>query len=898
MSYRKNQNIKFSILIPFTATLILFISSAAWASPDVHVTDIRTPTSLIAYQQTTIAADVANYGGAGDYSFSMYIDGSLVVTGHFYISESSSAMILVTVSELPAGYHVITFCANTCLSKGWTWSSGSGGGTPDLELTDIYPPTSLNALEQTTITARISNIGSGDAGWHYIAVLIDGSFAGGLQAYSLPAGWSGDVSATFTGRFPAGTHSVKFVADYYNAVSESNEGNNEMTKSWTWTGTPDLEVSDIYDPTSLISLEQTTIKAKISNIGNADAGPYYNIAVFVDGSLAGIWQGVYLSWRSYREFLVTFNGWFPAGTHSVKFVVDYNNTISESNEGNNEMTKSWTWTGTSDLELNDIYDPTSLNTGIDTYIGAKIANIGNGGTGLFTVRIFLDGSDIPTDRCWINGLPANSYTECWIIFYGGLQPGTHSLRFVADYYNNVDESNEGNNEMTKSWTWTGSPDLEVSDIYNPTSLVAGEDTIITGRVTNIGSGNAGPFSAGMYIDWEYAGSGYFSEGLPAGYYGEISATIPGGLPAGQHEIIFVADFFDFEVTEPNEIDNNWRIEYFTWTDLSSCAPNVGSGTGVLNDSKSHIDTCYDDTSGVYYYLKDVSRRVNQTQHSHNGQMAANAAIDTKYYNKGLMNDTDNKWDAAGQKSGVDAHVYAGQVYDYFLSKFGLNSFDNNGSGMRSIVESMHPICPDNAFWDGGQVNYCVGSQYLPFSGAPDVVAHEWAHALTEKVGANLNYNKESGALNEAFSDWIGTAIEHSYGEYNWTIGEGIDIARDLSNPSAYGQPDTYGGTNWFPLTGCIPVCDWQNPNYNDCCGVHTNSGVPNKMFYLLSQGGTHNKVSVTGIGIEKAIQIAYKANTEKDPVTKEPLYWKPDATFVRACEGMRDAAKVQYGAGS
>jgi hypothetical protein len=333
----------------------------------------------------------------------------------------------------------------------------------------------------------------------------------------------------------------------------------------------------------------------------------------------------------------------------------------------------------------------------------------------------------------------------------------------------------------------------------------------------------------------------------------------------------------------------------TWSVINDmvCLPSnakIGSGTGVLGNSQSHIDSCLvDATAG--HFLRDMTRRANNNLHLHNGLMAPNASIDTLHYTQGLMQDDDNIWNAGGaQASGVDAHLYVAQTYDYFLSKFGLNSYNGFGISMRSRVGVTS--CVNNAHWNlVDTVEYCVGSGQLPFSGALDVVGHEWAHAITDMVGANLAYQRESGALNEAFSDWMGTAIEWNAGERNWTIGEGIRVARDMSNPLAYSQPDTYGGERWINTVGCTATAD------NDWCGVHTNSGVGNKMFYLLSAGGTHNGVTVTGIGIEKAIFIAYRANTGKDP-DGAPLYWPFDTTYSAARNGMILVAQAIYGVGS
>ena len=302
---------------------------------------------------------------------------------------------------------------------------------------------------------------------------------------------------------------------------------------------------------------------------------------------------------------------------------------------------------------------------------------------------------------------------------------------------------------------------------------------------------------------------------------------------------------------------------------ANCASSVGSGYGVLT-AKSHIDTCYY-SSGPDYYLMDISRRNGG---HHGGRMSNTSMIQTVNFNSGAMNDSDNNWNASGQATGVDAQVHAGWVYDYLNAQLGINSFDNAGSSMSSVVDVTHynggALCSDNAFWDGSSVRYCTGA---PYAGALDVIAHEWGHAVTQTVAGGLNYEYESGALNEAFSDWMGTAVEHYYGETNWTIGEGINTIRDLSSPRLYGQPDTYEGTYWYPQTACVASYN------NDWCGVHTNSGIPNKMFYLLSQGGSHNGVNVQGIGIQKAMEIAFKANKR----------WPVNVSFNGAKGGMVDA---------
>jgi chitodextrinase len=117
---------------------------------------------------------------------------------------------------------------------------------------------------------------------------------------------------------------------------------------------------------------------------------------------------------------------------------------------------------------------------------------------------------------------------------------------------------------------------------------------------------------------------------------------------------------------------------------------------------------------------------------------------------------------------------------------------------------------------------------------------------------------------------------------------GSGAIRSMDNPSSFGDPDTYGGTYWTN-----PNCGFPTQS-NDYCGVHSNSGVQNKWFYILVAGenGTNDigsNYSVTGIGHEKAAAIAYR-NLE--------VYLSANSTFADARTGAIQSAVDLYGAGS
>lgn len=265
-------------------------------------------------------------------------------------------------------------------------------------------------------------------------------------------------------------------------------------------------------------------------------------------------------------------------------------------------------------------------------------------------------------------------------------------------------------------------------------------------------------------------------------------------------------------------------------------------------------------------LSSNSFRLRQTEYG-NGINTYDLNQTNNYGNATDFFDSDNLWNnvnAQLDQYATDAHWGAERTYDYFFSVHGRNSINNSGFALNSYVHSSNPANGSafytNAFWDGQRMTYGDGNggSVTPLTSL-DIAGHEIAHGLTT-FSANLIYASESGALNESFSDIFGAAIEFYArpNNANWTIGEDIGIIiRSMSNPRAYGDPDTRLGPSWMNVVGCTPN------NTNDNCGVHINSGVQNKWFYLLTAGGTGtngigNSYSVRGTGIDTAAAVAYR----------------------------------------
>ena len=215
----------------------------------------------------------------------------------------------------------------------------------------------------------------------------------------------------------------------------------------------------------------------------------------------------------------------------------------------------------------------------------------------------------------------------------------------------------------------------------------------------------------------------------------------------------------------------------------------------------------------------------------------------------LRCDEGNPTCSGGDTHEVDAHEYAGDVYDFYLTNHGRDSYDNAGRTMRSTVHYGSGYF--NAFWDGS-LDQAVFGDGQAYPRADDVVAHEWTHAVTG-YESGLYYYYQAGAINESLSDVWGEIIDQGNGSgddsagVKWLLGEDLSGAiRDMADPTTYGDPDKMTSGNYHTAA-------------SDSGGVHTNSGVNNKAAYLMTDGGTFNGQTVDAMGTTKVVTIYYEA---------------------------------------
>ena len=212
--------------------------------------------------------------------------------------------------------------------------------------------------------------------------------------------------------------------------------------------------------------------------------------------------------------------------------------------------------------------------------------------------------------------------------------------------------------------------------------------------------------------------------------------------------------------------------------------------------------------------------------------------------------------SVGDPAVNEAYDGAGWTYDLYKDVYGRNSVDDKGMKLDSTVHYSEKY--DNAFWNGVQMVYGDGDGKIfnRFTKAIDVIGHELTHGVTQYT-AKLEYQDQSGALNEHISDVFGSivkqySLKQNAKQADWLIGQG------LFTPQIHGvalRSMKAPGTAYDdPVIGKDPQPGTMQ-DYNDTTedngGVHINSGIPNHAFYLVA-------TDIGGYSWEKAGKIWYK----------------------------------------
>ncbi|MEU5080157.1 MULTISPECIES: M4 family metallopeptidase [Streptomyces] len=336
-------------------------------------------------------------------------------------------------------------------------------------------------------------------------------------------------------------------------------------------------------------------------------------------------------------------------------------------------------------------------------------------------------------------------------------------------------------------------------------------------------------------------------------------------------------------------------------------------TGARIDAWDSIETATGDGASLYsgtvplettpsgssYQLKDPTRGNTYTGDAENKTDLCIFGICFSRAPATLLSDADNHWGTGATadraSAAVDAQYGTDETWDYYKNVHGRTGIAGDGKGSYNRVH--YGTNYNNAFWDDSC--FCMtygdgdGTTFGPLV-ALDVAGHEMSHGVTSKTAA-LTYSGESGGLNEATSDILGTMVEwyadnpsdagdYLIGEKIVKPGFGKAALRFMDRPSRDGSSADY----WSSSVGNLDV--------------HYSSGVANHFAYLLAEGSgpktingvsynspTYNGSAVTGIGRDKVGRIWYRALT---------VYMTSSTNYKGARTATLNAAKDLYGAGS
>ena len=529
----------------------------------------------------------------------------------------------------------------------------------------------------TTTTATITTSNTVFANWTFInqgaapitigfgtELLLNGTL---IQTWSFSGlganGTESEININL-GQLTAGSYTVTVITDYLNQVNESNKNNDIETFTFTVIPPPLPDLAPITPSGWSGPLVISTAAGNTTTAGNVTIADTvfvnwaftnqsvtpittgFGVELLLDGTEVQTWSFSGLGANGTESETDINLGQLATGTHTVTVIADYQNQVNESSKSNNTETYTFTvtqpdlpdlapftplgWSGP--LVVSTLANATTTATTISTANTVNIdwAFINRGDadiTAQFTTELLLDGTQIQTWSATLP-LPESYYTFVTDFSLGKLSAGSHTITVIANYLNQVSESNDDNNTETYTFTVTppGLPDLAP---YTPTGWSM--PLVVTTRSSSTITAATITTANNVFIDWAFLNQGgtaittnfqtellldgtqvhtwTFDAPLDANFFTFITGFNLGQLSAGSHTVTVISDDLN-QVTESNK-DNN--TETFTFTvaqpplpDLAPVTPsgwsaplvvsiqagNPTTATNITNSSAVFIDWAF------------------------------------------------------------------------------------------------------------------------------------------------------------------------------------------------------------------------------------------------------------------------------------------------------------------
>ena len=418
------------------------------------------------------------------------------------------------------------------------------------------------------------------------------------------------ITVTLAGNLAPGTYYIGGIADYSNQISERNETNNTynvVQLTVTAPGHPDLSEYVAVDKTTIAAGGNVTIDAYTMNLGNGvAASPTAGIYISTDATistsdilLTALTTSATLAtvstdgYYDHQTVTVALPGNLASGTYYIGGLADYNNQLAESNEGNNTynvVQVTVTAPALPDLSEYIALDETTIAAGGDVTIDAYNMNLGNAVAASPTTAGIYISTDatistsdmlLTTLNTWatlatVSKAGYYDHQSVKVALPGNLAPGTYYVGGLADYNNQLVESNEGNNTynvVQVTVTAPALPDLSEYVALDETTIAAGGNVTIDAYNMNLGNAVAvSPTVTGIYISTDATistsdtllttliTSATLATVSKAGYYDHqsVKVALPGNLAPGTYYVGGLADYNN-QLVESNEGNNTYNV---------------------------------------------------------------------------------------------------------------------------------------------------------------------------------------------------------------------------------------------------------------------------------------------------------------------------------------------------
>jgi hypothetical protein len=283
----------------------------------------------------------------------------------------------------------------------------------------------------------------------------------------------------------------------------------------------------------------------------------------------------------------------------------------------------------------------------------------------------------------------------------------------------------------------------------------------------------------------------------------------------------------------------------------------------------------------------------------------------------VIDERNGLYAAAVSRAAENAFMFTHGAIDFMRIRLGHGEYFKRNAATFSSLKVFVVDGAENAFFCSQTGSECPFSNSFVigagFTEGIDILGHELAHHFLLRE-ANLVFAGESGAVMESFADLFGALIENYYrrGSGSWLIGKSMGgfsessplrsmrdpTLKDAQGNSRFnkaapiadnnrGQPDHYS----LLVASKDPICETTGDYFNGC--VHFNSGILNKAFYLMAEGGEHYKNVVKGIGARKLERVAYRTVMEKLSPTDGLV--ETGASLLLSCRDLATAKQFEIG---